>query len=865
VFDELAPRLFSVASRLTRSRADAEDLTQATWLAAIEHARRFDPERPLQPWLFGILVRQAQLARRRERTPGNAPILDELAAPAHDDPVETRDTREFVERAIARLSPHDRLVLQPWLLDERGADELARELAARPDTVRMRVHRGLARLRRLLATGLGLAAFTAWLDRRALARTKEIVMQATCPPSVVVAPSIAAPLAIAKLVTALVAVTVLAVAVFDVARRVTHTRDSAPVVSESLNRGPASERIAADVRPPSSSAPTSERTAVPVGSTTGSLSSEPTQWRIIGRVSGASNGNPTAEIVAFTEPTGTSLPLTVSTTSSSDGDYTLDVSALVAHDPNAKEFGVKVDHATSLLAWSAAKLAEGKLVTEDGVTRLEMRCDFALSPAAVVRGRVALADPDPSKDYEVYLHPAAASGVARNYADSQYVHVGTEFVLRSRTGGKFAVCALTRWSAPMTLFADASLGHATDVGTIDLPAGSTIRGSVDVHAVDPTQWVVGARRKGEFGWGASANPLVWKDGAFRRLAAFSAIGVQGTFAFTGLEAVDYELALLPKPSPSMPGFDPSAGSNAMVVAAPADGVLIGSTTSVLELAFVAGAPAPAVAAVVLRELDAGSAHGASLASGATLMLTLTPGADYSLVCSAEGWDDFATTLHAPPVGRSVAQPIRMSLRGRAQFDWRVVDESGAAIHDVAFGFVAAHGGSPMPAEMQLAFDSPELQRALHSDQGVFEIRDVPIGNYTVRVHAGTTYHDPHDLRQPAEFALAAVASDARTIVLAKGGRLHVDVATHDPDAACASFSLVDAQGAAVAVAAKRLLEGGASTTSTGLCAGANDIVPNLAPGDYALTIRREGFADKTLAVAITIDQVTSIELDADAP
>ena len=64
VFDKVAPDLLLVAYRLTRDTSAAEDLVQATFLAAMDGANRFDPERELGPWLVGILMRLASQERR---------------------------------------------------------------------------------------------------------------------------------------------------------------------------------------------------------------------------------------------------------------------------------------------------------------------------------------------------------------------------------------------------------------------------------------------------------------------------------------------------------------------------------------------------------------------------------------------------------------------------------------------------------------------------------------------------------------------------------------------------------------------------------------------------------------------------------
>ena len=64
VFDRLGPELFALAAHLARDAAEAEDLVQEIFLAALAGARRFDPSRAVAPWLVGILIKEARKARR---------------------------------------------------------------------------------------------------------------------------------------------------------------------------------------------------------------------------------------------------------------------------------------------------------------------------------------------------------------------------------------------------------------------------------------------------------------------------------------------------------------------------------------------------------------------------------------------------------------------------------------------------------------------------------------------------------------------------------------------------------------------------------------------------------------------------------
>src|SRR5688572_21828578 len=64
LFDLTAPELFRVAVYLAGDRNLAEDLVQATFLAAIEGQAGFTEGRAVLPWLLAILANRARLARR---------------------------------------------------------------------------------------------------------------------------------------------------------------------------------------------------------------------------------------------------------------------------------------------------------------------------------------------------------------------------------------------------------------------------------------------------------------------------------------------------------------------------------------------------------------------------------------------------------------------------------------------------------------------------------------------------------------------------------------------------------------------------------------------------------------------------------
>lgn len=177
VFDTLAPRLLPVALHLCGNPAGAEDALQQTFVLAIERADSFDATRRLEPWLAGLLSNVARSTRRHEARRW-AQELPELAA-ADAGPVEDAECAELtvlLRTRIDALPPEQRQVLRLQLQHGMTAVEIAEAIEVPPGTVRMRIHRGLVTLRRLLPAGLALW-LSAALPTRGLAAVKQAVLQ----------------------------------------------------------------------------------------------------------------------------------------------------------------------------------------------------------------------------------------------------------------------------------------------------------------------------------------------------------------------------------------------------------------------------------------------------------------------------------------------------------------------------------------------------------------------------------------------------------------------------------------------------------------------------------------------------------------
>jgi RNA polymerase sigma factor (sigma-70 family) len=135
----------------------AEDVTQLAFINAFRALERFQVGRPFEPWLVQIVVNQARTALRQEgRQVDLATRASALLAPRHGsaDEADVRalraEARTALDGALARLpAKHREVVACRYLLD-LSEEETATVLGLRPGTVKSRLSRGLARLRREL-------------------------------------------------------------------------------------------------------------------------------------------------------------------------------------------------------------------------------------------------------------------------------------------------------------------------------------------------------------------------------------------------------------------------------------------------------------------------------------------------------------------------------------------------------------------------------------------------------------------------------------------------------------------------------------------------------------------------------------------
>lgn len=166
LLNAVVPCAFSIAKRLARNDADAEDLLQEASLRAFSNFHTFQKDTNFKAWFLRILTNCFNMRWRKKK---REPVIADLdQAPAlymfrqafvegllstSDDPamdILSRLDSERVTEAIRQIPEEHRVVCTLYFLEELAYQEISEVLDIPVGTVRSRLHRGRRMLQKTL-------------------------------------------------------------------------------------------------------------------------------------------------------------------------------------------------------------------------------------------------------------------------------------------------------------------------------------------------------------------------------------------------------------------------------------------------------------------------------------------------------------------------------------------------------------------------------------------------------------------------------------------------------------------------------------------------------------------------------------------
>ena len=165
-------RVYSLAMRMLRQEQDAEDVTQQTFLSALENLGGFRGEASFSTWLLRIASHAALKVIRKRKGLETVSLEEATEASEHSDSVphpefiadwrqspeqlvQKREVQRLLDEALARLDEKHRLVFLLRDVEGLSIHETAEALDLSEANVKVRLLRARLQLRERLKQTLG--------------------------------------------------------------------------------------------------------------------------------------------------------------------------------------------------------------------------------------------------------------------------------------------------------------------------------------------------------------------------------------------------------------------------------------------------------------------------------------------------------------------------------------------------------------------------------------------------------------------------------------------------------------------------------------------------------------------------------------
>lgn len=150
--DEFLPDIVRLALVYVKNMEDAEDIGQQVFVTYLHKKPVFCDNEHAKRWLFKVAVNLAKNALRSKKNMAN---FDDYANILFTDNIDYGlDSREDeVVRAVMRLKPSYREVVHLYYYDGYDTNEISKILLIPPATVRTRLARARAELKKMLEGG----------------------------------------------------------------------------------------------------------------------------------------------------------------------------------------------------------------------------------------------------------------------------------------------------------------------------------------------------------------------------------------------------------------------------------------------------------------------------------------------------------------------------------------------------------------------------------------------------------------------------------------------------------------------------------------------------------------------------------------
>ena len=163
IVERFQRRIYRVAFAIVRNEADADGITQDTFVQAYTHLASFQGRAELETWLTRIAINRSRDTLRRRRFVSLFTRSDDadgreimLVEPIDERPdaerqLMSRQLRVAIERAVERLSSQQKVIFRLRHYENLALEEIAEHLGLSAGTVRAHLFRAIHKVRKELS------------------------------------------------------------------------------------------------------------------------------------------------------------------------------------------------------------------------------------------------------------------------------------------------------------------------------------------------------------------------------------------------------------------------------------------------------------------------------------------------------------------------------------------------------------------------------------------------------------------------------------------------------------------------------------------------------------------------------------------
>jgi RNA polymerase sigma-70 factor (ECF subfamily) len=153
--------VFTIAYRMMKSRADAEEVAQDAFLKSFQSLSSYRGESKFSSWLYQIVYRKALDRLRSNKKMRSVELIEEMTEDTTNDDwrmidedalhfLEEEEKKRIIQECLMSLKELDSAIITFYYFEELSVREIAEITELSPDNIKIRLHRSRKRLFTLL-------------------------------------------------------------------------------------------------------------------------------------------------------------------------------------------------------------------------------------------------------------------------------------------------------------------------------------------------------------------------------------------------------------------------------------------------------------------------------------------------------------------------------------------------------------------------------------------------------------------------------------------------------------------------------------------------------------------------------------------